>query len=221
MSSYVFMKVLESRARRYDRGIALISLGQSEKARRRLVADNVRQGARVLEIGCGTGTAAILAARGGADVLGFDVSADMLAVAREKVKAARLEDRIRLVEMGVSGMDRLADRSFDLVMATLVFSELSPEEQAYALRHARRTLRDGGRLAIADEARPEGLVKRALHRVVRFPLTVATFVLTQTTTSAVEGLCDLVRVAGFRVDVEERAALDSFLYLVAVRDQRR
>jgi demethylmenaquinone methyltransferase/2-methoxy-6-polyprenyl-1,4-benzoquinol methylase len=218
VSSYVFMKVLESRARRYDRGIALLSLGQSEKARRRLVADNVRQGARVLEIGCGTGTAAILAARGGADVLGFDVSADMLAVAREKVKAARLEGRIRLVEMGVSGMDRLADRSFDLVMATLVFSELSPEEQAYALRHARRTLRDGGRLAIADEARPEGLVKRVLHRVVRFPLTVATFVLTQTTTSAVEGLCDLVRAAGFRVEVEERSALDSFLYLVAVRD---
>jgi len=218
VSSYVFMKVLESRARRYDRGIALLSLGQSEKARRRLVADNVRQGARVLEIGCGTGTAAILAARGGADVVGFDVSADMLAEAREKVKAARLEDRIRLVEMGVSGMDRLADRSFDLVMATLVFSELSPEEQAYALRHARRTLRDGGRLAIADEARPEGLVKRVLHGVVRFPLTVATFVLTQTTTSAVEGLCDLVRAAGFRVDVEERSALDSFLYLVAVRD---
>ena len=218
MSSYVFMKVLESRARRYDRGIALLSLGQSEKARRRLVADNVRQGARVLEIGCGTGTAAILAARGGADVVGFDVSADMLAEAREKVKAARLDDRIRLVEMGVSGMDRLADRSFDLVMATLVFSELSPEEQAYALRHARRTLRDGGRLAIADEARPEGLVKRVLHRVVRFPLTVATFVLTQTTTSAVEGLCDLVRAAGFRVEVVERTALDSFLYLVAVRD---
>jgi len=45
-----------------------------------------------------------------------------------------------------------------------------------------------------------------------------TFALTQTTTNAVEGLTERVRRAGFRIETEERTALDSFLYLVAVKE---
>lgn len=221
MLSYVYMRILESQPRRYDRGIAMLSLGRSERARRRLVADNVRPADRVLEIGSGTGTSAILAARAGAQVLGFDVSAAMLAVAREKVAAAGLGERIELREMGVGDMDQLADERFDVVMATLVFSELSPEEQDYALRHASRVLRAGGRLAIADEARPRGLAHRLLHGAARAPLLLVTFALTQTTTRAVAELSGRVRRAGFRVEVEERSALDSFLYLVAVAEGAR
>jgi len=77
VSSYVYMKILESQPRRYERGIALLSLGQSEKMKKRLIADLVRPKTRLLDIGCGTGTAAILAARAGAHVTGFDVSAPM------------------------------------------------------------------------------------------------------------------------------------------------
>ena len=220
MSSYVYMKILESQPRRYDRGIALLSLGQSERARQRLIADHVAPGSRVLDLGCGTGSAAIQAARAGAHVVGFDISEPMLAVAREKVGAARLEDQIELVGMGVAGMDRFADNSFDLVMSTFVFSELSPDEQTYALRHALRTLSPGGRLAIADEARPTTAGRRLLHGMVRLPLLALTFALTQTTTRAVEGLADRVRQAGFRVESEQRSWLGSFLYLIAAKAEQ-
>jgi demethylmenaquinone methyltransferase/2-methoxy-6-polyprenyl-1,4-benzoquinol methylase len=221
MSSYIYMKILESRPKRYDRGIAILSLGKSEKAKKRLVADNVQSGDRVLEIGCGTGTMAILAAQKGAEVFGFDVSGPMLEVARKKVGGAGLSKTIELVEMGVSGMDRLPDGGYDLVMSTLVFSELSPDEQNYALRHAHRTLRPGGRLAIADEARPRSFGKRLLHGAVRIPLLVVTFALTQTTTRAVVGLSERVAQAGFRIIKEERSSLDSFLYLTAVKEGTR
>jgi len=213
------MKILESQPRRYDRGVALLSLGQSERARKRLVADNVNPGSRVLDIGCGTGTAAILAARAGARVTGFDISAPMLAVARDKVAAAGLAGRIELIEMGVSGMDRFADVSFDLVMSTLTFSELSPDEQTYALHHAFRILKPNGVLAMADEARPATLGKKLLHNIIRLPLLTVTFALTQTSTRAVEGLPGRVRRAGFRIGTEERTALDSFLYLVAIKGE--
>jgi len=220
ISSYVYMKILESQPRRYDRGIALLSLGRSSRMTRRLVEDNIRQGTAVLDVGCGTGSAALLAARAGARVIGFDHSGGMLAVARAKVEAAGLADRIELIEMGISGMDRFAVESFDVVLSTLVFSELSPDERSYALRHAWRVLRLGGRLAITDEVPPAALSNRILHGALRLPLLAVTFALTQTSTRPVEGLPDIVRAAGFRVEMEERTALGSLLYLVASKGGR-
>jgi len=221
MSSYVFMKILESRPSRYDLGIAWLSLGRATKVKRRIVAEHVRPGTRLLDIGAGTGTLAVLAARAEARVLGFDVSAGMLRVAREKVKKAGLEDRVTLEEMGVAGMDRFEDESFDVVASTLVFSELSPDERNYALNHCRRVLRPGGHLVLADEVRPRGRAGRLLHALLRIPLAVVTFVLTQTTTRAVADLEDRVRAAGFRIDTCERSSLDAFLYLGAVKEDGR
>lgn len=220
MSSFVYMKILESQPRRYDLGISLLSFGQSERVKSRLVAENVTPGSRVLDLGCGTGTVAILAARAGARAVAVDISAPMLAVAGEKIEAASLGDRIELIEMGISGMDRFADVSFDVVMSSLTFSELSLDEQRYALEHSFRILRPGGLLATADEAKPTTAGKRLLHSLIRIPLLAVTFALTQTMTHAVEGLSDRVREAGFRVETEERTGLDSFLYLVARKDEK-
>ena len=221
MSSYVYMKILESQPERYDRGISLLSLGSADRCKKKLVEENVRPGSQVLEIGCGTGTMAILAGRAGAEVLGFDVSAAMLEVARRKIDASGMAGCIQLEESGVAGMDKLAGERFDLVMSTLVFSELSHDEKTYALRHSYRVLKTGGHLAIADEARPRSLAKRFAHGLVRIPLLIATFALTQTTTSAVDGLSHLVAEAGFRIESERRSSLDSFLYLVARKDERQ
>lgn len=217
MSSYVYMKVLESQPERYDRGITLLSLGAADRARRRLVDDAVEPGMRVLEIGCGTGALTLLAAQKGARVVAFDVSGPMLRMARRKVADAGLSDRVRLEEWGVSKMDALDDESFDVVLSTLVFSELSADERAWALRHSFRVLRPGGRLGIVDEVTPEGLGERVVHGAVRLPLLLLTFALTQTTTRPVDGLPGLVTEAGFQVEREERTALGSLLYLVAAK----
>ena len=219
MSSYVYMKILESRPSRYDRAIAWLSLGQADRIKRRIVDELVEPEMQVLDVGCGTGTLAVLAARKGAQVTGFDVSAGMLDVARQKVEAEGLAEKIELAEMGVAGMEKLPPAGFDLVASTLVFSELSGDERRYALRHAHRVLKPGARLVLADEVRPRSAWKRILHGAVRLPLAILTFALTQTTTKAVEGLEDLVPEAGFRVETAERSRLESFLYLIAVKEQ--
>jgi len=220
MFSYIYMKILESQPNRYDRGIALVSLGQSERFKAKLVDENAREGFKVVEIGCGTGTMAILAAKKGAQVFGFDVSSAMLDVARKKISAAGLSEKIEIAEMGVSGMDGLPDSSFDLVMSTLVFSELSHDEQAYALKHALRALKPGGRLAIADEAKPRCIFKRLLHGVVRMIMLIITFVLTQTTTKAVENLEGMIEQAGFKIEKTELGSMESFIYVVALKGEK-
>ncbi len=55
-------------------------------------------GDRLLELGCGTGTAAIELARRGCTVFGFDISEGMVAEARRKVHAAGLDDRVLIVK---------------------------------------------------------------------------------------------------------------------------
>ncbi len=219
MFSYVYMKILESQPSRYDRGISWLSLGQSARIKRRIVEEHVTAGLRMLDVGCGTGTLAVLAARQGARVTAFDVSPGMLAVARRKIAAASLAEKIELRRMGLGRMDHLPAASFDLLTATLVFSELSADEQDYLLHHAHRLLAGGGRLALADETTPEGFVGRLLHAAVRLPLLLLTFALTQTTTRAVAGLEGRVARAGFRIEKAERSRMGSFLYLVAVKEE--
>ncbi|MFO8055932.1 MAG: corrinoid protein-associated methyltransferase CpaM [bacterium] len=219
MSSYIYMKLLESQPDRYDRGLAWLSLGRSERIKEKLTEENVKEGSRVLEIGVGTGTMAILAARRGASVLGFDISSAMLSIAADKIEREGLGDRVELKEMGVSGMDRLPAERFDLVSSTLVFSELSADEQSYALSHSYRALKPGGSLALACEARPRSAWNRLLHTLIRIPLLVITFIFTQTTTHAVDGLEERVEAAGFKLEKAERSGLDNFLYLVARKEK--
>lgn len=221
MFSYIYMKILESQPRRYDRGISWLSLGKSERIKKKIIEDNVKPGCYALEIGVGTGSLAVLAAKQGARVLGFDISKPMLQVARKKIDDAGFSDNIELVEMGVSGMDGFSDESFDLVMSTLVFSELSSDEQMYTLHHAHRILKSGGWIAIADEARPEGFFKRFLYNVLRVPLLIVTFILTQTSTKAVSNLEEKIRQSGFEIEKIERSSLGSFLYIVAIKGERQ
>ena len=88
MSSYVFMKILESVPQRYDLGIKLLSLGKIQKVKEQIAGQFASAQKSILEIGCGTGTLALLCAQRGAKVIGFDTSAAMLAVAQEKLKTS-------------------------------------------------------------------------------------------------------------------------------------
>ena len=209
------MKILESTPQRYDRGIRWLSFGHSERIKHEIVQDTVKPGDRVLDIGTGTATLAVSAARTGASVVGCDISNRMLEVARRNVQDSGCSDKVQLNEMGISGIDGYPAESFDVIFLSLVLSELSPDEQRYTLKQAYRVLRTGGLVAIADEVTPAPGVKRLLKGMVRMPLVPLTFLITQTTTKPVSGLPLLVEQSQFIIMKQELSFLDSFLYLVA------
>jgi len=219
MASYIFMKVLESSAQRYDAGIKILSLGQIEKIHREIVENYIAVGDKVLEIGCGTGTLAILCAEKGASVVGFDISPQMLSVANKKIRERDLTDRIQLEEMGAIEMDKAFNSdTFDKIVSALVFSEFYSDEQKYVLREAYRVLKHGGLIIIADEVRPNSLAKRMLQLLVRIPLMVITYILTQTSTRALKGIESAITSAGFQIIHQKRTLLDSFGLYVAKKE---
>ena len=193
----VFMKWLETTPADYDRGLRLLTLGCDARVKAH-IAETVCEGERVLEIGCGTGTLALMLARRGATVVGVDTSLAMLEVARERIAAEGLEGRVELRHLDASIIaDHFPPGIFDLIVSTLVFSELPPDEVAYVLRAARQLLAPGGRLAIADEVVPEGTLAHLGWAAVRLPLALVTWLLTRTTTHALRGFPALLAEAGF------------------------
>lgn len=100
-------------------------------------AAGVAAGRRALDVACGTGVVAREAARRGADVVGLDRNAGMLAVAR------RLGPRIAW-RAGLAEKIPFADDSFDAV--TCQFGLMFFEDRAQALAEMMRVLRPGGRL---------------------------------------------------------------------------
>ena len=74
-------------------------------------------GRRILDVGTGTGRAALLFARAGAVVTGIDASEEMLAIARDR---ARTESTTVRFERGDAHELPFADRSFDVVVCLRV-----------------------------------------------------------------------------------------------------
>jgi ubiquinone/menaquinone biosynthesis C-methylase UbiE len=212
--SYAYMKVLESAPERYERGMRILTLGRLEQVHRDIAAW-LGSGSWVLDVGCGTAALAVLLAESGCQVTGIDVAAPMLAQAGKRVREAGLVKQVELLEMGAVDLDTaFPDASFDAVVSTLAFSELSGDEIDYTLAECRRILRPGGQLLIADEVLPESFLGRLGAFILRLPFVVAAFVLTQNTTRQVGGLRTRIEKAGFTT-LEVRSYLAGTLKLFA------
>jgi ubiquinone/menaquinone biosynthesis C-methylase UbiE len=132
-------------------------LGGSEQALRQTTADlaQLQPGEAVLDVGCGTGTLALVARQrvGAAGrVSGIDPSAQLLARARRKAARRGLEINFQL---GVIEQLPFADQSFDVVLSTLMMHHLPDDLKRQGLAEIARVLKPGGRLLVVDARRPE------------------------------------------------------------------
>jgi SAM-dependent methyltransferase len=98
------------------------------------------RGKRVLDAGCGPGVYVEWLANHGAEVLGFDVSAKMVHLAKQRVGTRA---HIRRAHLG-RPLDFLANASFDIVLSTLVLDYVNDWDQVF--REFHRVLRQPGYL---------------------------------------------------------------------------
>ena len=141
----------------------LVFGGVSALARKRAIATvNALPGSEVLEVGVGTGLALPHYAAG-KRVTGIDLSADMLAHAREKVRRRRLAGVAGLHVMDAEAMG-FPDAHFDIAVAMFVASVV-PRPRAL-LDEMCRVVRPGGHLLFvnhfAAESGPRLWVERAM-----------------------------------------------------------
>lgn len=107
-------------------------------------------GAHVLDVGCGAGVDALMAARcvgPTGRVEGLEFSPDMLGRARENVRHAQL-DTIHLRQGSAEHLP-FADDAFDCLISNGVYNLV--QDKPRALAEAFRVLKHGGRMQVADQ----------------------------------------------------------------------
>ncbi len=138
-----------------------------EQFKRDLIARaRIAPGHRVLDLGAGTGTLAIIIKQIQPDVqiTGLDSDPQILATAREKASRAGADITFNLGNVVALPYP---DESFDRVLSSLVTSLLSSEDKHLAVREAYRVLRGAGELHIADFGPPHTLWGRLVAPLVR------------------------------------------------------
>jgi SAM-dependent methyltransferase len=107
----------------------------------------IRPGIAVLDLGCGDGTTALPAARLGADVLGIDIAANLVAAGTARAQAAGLSN-LRFQEGDASNLTGIDDGGFDLVIS--LFGAMFAPRPHDVAREMVRVTRPGGRIVMGN-----------------------------------------------------------------------
>ena len=114
---------------------------------------NIRAGHHVLDLGCGTGTLAIMAkqTQSAAEVTGLDADPDMLKVAI--YKSSLLNEPVKF-DVGFTTKLPYPDQSFDRVLSSIMIHHLKTPDKWQTAREVHRVLKPGGQLHIIDFGKP-------------------------------------------------------------------
>jgi ubiquinone/menaquinone biosynthesis C-methylase UbiE len=131
----------------------------------------------------------------GATVVGIDNNNGMLNIARQNAPGALY------MSFDIAQLDEhFDDESFDLIVSTLVFSELNDVERIFVLKQVRRLLKPAGKVFIGDEVIPGDILSRIVYYIIRIPTVLITWVVTQNTTRALpENIMNEFKEAGLAV----------------------
>ena len=133
------------------------------------VVSHCAPGAKVLDLGCGTGPVLVELARRGFECTGMDYSPDMLDFARQRMREAGFDDS--RIQQGDCRKIPFADSSFDAVVCLGVISYV--ENYEVVLEQMRRVLKPGGLLVVSFRNKfnpvmsdPVALGKRVIKRLI-------------------------------------------------------
>ena len=157
-------EMFDNIAPNYDRLNHILSLNLDRIWRRRVMRIVRRSKARrIMDLATGTGDLAIAMAKrvDRTQILGVDLSEEMLAVARAKIQKQGLEERIMLEKGDAENLTMVADGSLDAV--TVAFGVRNFENMERGLSEIYRTLRAGGKLVVLEFSMPKNRLIRWIY----------------------------------------------------------
>jgi len=108
---------------------------------------SITPGMRILDLGCGDGTTAIPAARCGAEVLGVDIAANLVAAGNERAAQAGLSN-VRFQQGDATNLAGIEDEGFDMVVS--IFGAMFAPDPYAAAGEMVRVTKAGGRIVMGN-----------------------------------------------------------------------
>src|SRR3984893_11500228 len=107
----------------------------------------IREGLKVLDLGCGDGTTALPEARLGADVLGIDIAQNLVEAGNKRARDEGLAN-CKFQEGDASNLHELKDHSFDLVVS--IFGAMFAPKPLDVAKEMVRVTRPGGKIVMGN-----------------------------------------------------------------------
>lgn len=107
----------------------------------------VSKGTKVLDLGCGDGTTAIPFAKLGADVLGVDISSNLVKAGNERARKEGLSN-IKFQEGDATNLSDLKDETFDLAVS--IFGAMFAPKPFDVAKELVRVTKPGGRIVMGN-----------------------------------------------------------------------
>jgi ubiquinone/menaquinone biosynthesis C-methylase UbiE len=121
---------------------------------------------RVLEICIGTAANSIVIAenRKEAEILGIDLSEEMLLIAKEKIEKRNIKN-INTIIMDATNMN-FQDSYFDVILISLVLHEVDENTRNKIMKEGQRVLKDTGKIIIVEWDKPKKLIQTLLFSII-------------------------------------------------------
>ena len=146
----------------------VVALSTREKVfREKLLAQaEINPGDQVLDLGCGTGTFAIMlkTRHPTAKITGLDCDPNILIQAQKKKISAGVDVTF---DESMSYTTPYSEREFDTVFSSLFFHHLKSVEKLRTIREVYRVLKPGGFFHVCDWGRPSNSVSRVMSLCVQ------------------------------------------------------
>jgi len=123
---------------------------------------NLVPGCRLLDVGCGSGKLALIAAKDGLEVTGVDIASNLVERARVRAQAEGLQARFEEADAEALPFE---DTSFDVV-ASLIGAMFAPRPELVA-KELLRVCEPGGTIAMANWT-PQGFIGQMFKAVSAF-----------------------------------------------------
>ena len=164
MDSKLFYKAISEF---YDL-IDIVYFRDYDNSPRKVVFESIGNEEKVLDLCTGTATNALKIAKSKplSEVIGIDLSKDMLKTAQGKVKKSKVQN-IKLYHMDATNM-RFQDKFFDKILLSLVLHEVEENLAEKILAEAKRVLKDDGEIIVTEWEKSRKFSRRALFLPIDF-----------------------------------------------------